>query len=363
MQRLLFLAGALAAAGPVVAQRPATLAPAVRRFVAVESPAVLLRNVTLIDGTGTAPRPAQDVLIEGERISRVGPTGSIPAPAGGRVLELAGHTVIPGLVGLHNHTFYYTPAPRSVQSNYTAPLLYLGAGVTTIRTTGSASPYAELNLRANVDRGELAGPRVFVTGPYLIGPGPDMRLDLVGMHELRSADAARKVVDYWAEEGATWLKVYTQIDRATLKAVIDQAHRRGLKVTGHLCSIGYREAVALGIDALEHGFLSNSEYNAEKKPDLCPGGFRNVFADLDIARDPRVQATMREMLAAKVALTSTLAVYEASTPGRWFVDPRLWDLLSPDSRAEEEARHRALEGAASAVSMRAALQKSMEFEV
>lgn len=363
MQRLLFLAGALAAAGPVVAQRPATLAPAVRRFVAVESPAVLLRNVTLIDGTGTAPRPAQDVLIEGERISRVGPTGSIPAPAGGRVLELAGHTVIPGLVGLHNHTFYYTPAPRSVQSNYTAPLLYLGAGVTTIRTTGSASPYAELNLRANVDRGELAGPRVFVTGPYLIGPGPDMRLDLVGMHELRSADAARKVVDYWAEEGATWLKVYTQIDRATLKAVIDQAHRRGLKVTGHLCSIGYREAVALGIDALEHGLLSNSEYYAEKKPDLCPGGFRNVFADLDIARDPRVQATMREMLAAKVALTSTLAVYEASTPGRWFVDPRLWDLLSPDSRAEEEARHRALEGAASAVSMRAALQKSMEFEV
>jgi imidazolonepropionase-like amidohydrolase len=190
-----------------------------------------------------------------------------------------------------------------------------------------------------------------------------MRIDLVGMHELKSPEAARKVVDYWAEEGATWLKVYTQIDRATLKAITEEAHKRGLKVTGHLCSIGYREAVAAGIDGLEHGLLANSEYLAEKKPDVCPAGFRNVFADLDIAKDPRVQATMRDMLSSKVALTSTLAVYEALTPGRWKLDPRLWDVLSPDSRAEEEARAKAMDAAPNNGSAEAALKKSMEFEV
>jgi imidazolonepropionase-like amidohydrolase len=272
--------------------------------------------------------------------------------------------VIPGLVGLHNHTFYYTNAPRATQSNFTAPRLYLGAGITTIRTTGSASPYAELNLKANIERGEIPGPRLFVTGPYLISPGPDMRLDLLGMHELSGPEQARKVVAYWAEEGATWLKVYNQLQIATLAAITGEAHRRGLKVTGHLCSVGFREAIAAGIDALEHGLLTNSEYVPDKRPDICPAGFRDLYARLDIAGDPRVKATLDEMVAKKVAMTSTLTVYEASTPGRpWGQDPRLWDALSADARAEEEARHRQIETSPGPELANAALKRAMEFEV
>jgi imidazolonepropionase-like amidohydrolase len=271
--------------------------------------------------------------------------------------------VIPGIVGLHNHTFYYTNAPRGAQSNYTAPRLYLGAGVTTIRTTGSVSPYAELNLRANIARGEIPGPRLEVTGPYLITAGPDMRLDLLGMHELSGPEQARRVVRYWAEEGATWLKVYTQLTRATLAAITDEAHRHGLKVTGHLCSIGYREAVALGIDALEHGLLANSEYDPGRRPDECKADFRSSFVGLDVANDPRVQATLRDMLDRGVALTSTLAVYEAATPGRPDPDPRLWDLLSADATREERERRAALEAAAAGSSMPGALRTSMDFEV
>ncbi len=152
----------------------------------------------LLDGTGAAPRADQTILLDHGKISFVGPAGRAAIPAGARVMDFTGHTVIPGLVGLHNHTFYYTLAPRAVQSNFTASRLYLGAGVTTIRTTGSASPYAELNLKANIERGEIPGPRLFVTGPYLISPGPDVRLDLLGMHELAGPQQARKVVDYWA---------------------------------------------------------------------------------------------------------------------------------------------------------------------
>lgn len=352
-----------AAAVPAVAQTLQSMAPSVRQYLSVDRPVFALRNVQVIDGTGAAPRADQTIIVSAGTISWVGPASAARIPTEAQVIDLPGHTVIPGLVGLHNHTFYYTAAPRAAQSNFTAPRLYLGAGVTTIRSTGSASPYAELNLKANIERGEIPGPRVFVTGPYLIGPGPDMRLDYLGMHELKSPEAARKVVDYWAEEGATWLKVYTQIDRATLAAITDQAHKRGLKVTGHLCSIGYREAVALGIDALEHGLLSNSEYLADKKPDVCPGGYRDAIASRDIATDPDVRATLNAMLDKKVAMTSTLAVYEASTPGRpWGTDSRLWEVLSADARAEEEERHRQVETTAATSSMPRALKKSMEFE-
>jgi len=349
-------------AGSVSAQSLESLTPAVRQYVTVDASVVALTHVQLIDGTGGPPKADQTVILSGGKISWVGPAASATIPPGARTMDLAGHTLVPGFVGLHNHTFYYTNAPRAVQSNYTAPRLYLGGGVTTIRTTGSASPYAELNLKANVERGEIPGPRLFVTGPYLIGGGPDMRLDLVGMHELSGPAMARKVVDYWAEEGASWLKVYTQIDRATFAAITDQAHKRGLKVTGHLCSIGYREAVALGIDGLEHGLLANSEYDPTKKPDVCPGAFRDVFGNLDVANDPRVKATMADMLGKKVALTSTLAVYEAATPGRPAPDPRLWDLLSLDARAEEEAREKQVAATAGQSPMPAALKKSMEFE-
>ena len=353
----------LAAAAPAAAQSTAQqLTEAQRAFIAVDAPAVALTRVRVVDGTGAPAREDQTILVAGGKISWVGPANAAQIPAGARVIELAGHTVIPGMVGLHNHTFYYTAAPRAAQANYTAPLLYLGSGVTTIRTTGSTSPYAELNLKANIDRGIQVGPRVFVAGPYLMGPGPDMRLNLLGMHELKNPDAARKTVDYWAEEGVTWLKVYTQIDRATLGAVVDQAHKRGIKVTGHLCSVGYQEAVGLGIDALEHGMLANSEYYAGKQPDVCPAGFRDGFASIDIARDPRVQKTIQMMLDRKVALTSTLAVYEAGSPGRWFLDPRLWDVLSADARAEEEQRRDAMATVTSRSAF-AAVQKSMEFEV
>jgi imidazolonepropionase-like amidohydrolase len=344
------------------AQTAASMAPAVREYVSVDVPVVALTNVRLVDGTGTPPRADQTVIIERGKIAWVGAAAAAKIPAGARVLDLPGHTVIPGIIGLHNHTFYYTNAPRAVQSNYTAPRLYLSQGVTTIRTTGSASPYAELNLKANIERGEIPGPRMLVTGPYLISPGPDMRLDLVGMHELSGPAQARKVVDYWAEEGASWLKVYTQLTRETAAAIIDQAHQRGIKVTGHICSIGFTEAAELGFDGIEHGLINDSEFDPNKRPDICPPGARAALEKLDLANDPRVRATIAAMTSRKVAMTSTLAVYECTVPGRPAPDPRVMEILSPDARAEEEARRAQLAAQASGSSMPTIFKKAMAFE-
>ncbi len=258
-----------------------TPSPAVQRFISVDAPVVALTHVRVVDGTGAEPGEDRTVVISEGRISAVGPAGSIQLPSGAKVMDLSGHTVMPGIVGLHDHTFYTTNL-RSVQSNATAPLLYLGSGVTSIRTTGSHSPYAELNLRRLIDARQIPGPRMHVAGPYLTGGQ-----GTGSMHKVNTADAVRRVVDYWASEGVTWLKFYTDVSREVLGAAIKQAHKRGVKVTGHLCSVSFREAVALGIDNLEHGLFVNTDFDPEKKPDFCPPDALVKLADLDLGERRR----------------------------------------------------------------------------
>jgi imidazolonepropionase-like amidohydrolase len=326
---LAFGALLLSAALPLAAQqqqaRPA-LSQTTRRFVSVDAPVVALTNVRVVDGTGAAPAENQTIVIQGDKIAAVGPSSSVRPPQGAQVMDLAGHTVIPGIVGLHDHTFYTTSA-RSIQNSTSAPRLYLASGVTTIRTTGSMSPYAELNLKKSIDAGQAPGPHMYVTGPYITGAGGG------GMASVMTPDEARRLVAYWAEEGVTWLKFYTSIDRASMRAAIDEAHKRGVKATGHLCSVSFREAVALGIDNLEHGLFVNTDYDPEKKPDQCAQGSMAKLATLDLNSEP-VRATIREMNAKNVAMTSTLAVFELFVPNRPPLEQRVLDAMSQEVRAE-----------------------------
>lgn len=314
-------------AGPLAAQSYAELTRQVREYVSVPETTVALTHVRVVDGTGAAPANDQTVVIRDGRIAEVGPASTVKVPAGARVLDLKGHTVIPGLVGLHNHTFYMTPR-RSVQSDYTAPRLYLASGVTTVRTTGSYSPYHELNLKRAVQAGETPGPRMFITGPYITGQGGGSQ-----MYTATTPEEARRVVAYWAEEGVDWFKFYTRISREAMAAAIDEAHARGAKFTGHLCSVGFREAVSLGIDNLEHGFFTNSEYTPGKKPDECPSNMSEGLMRVDLD-GPEVQATFRDMVDNGVPMTMTAAVYELYVPGRPPIEQRMLDAMSAETREE-----------------------------
>src|SRR5262249_52926714 len=153
-----------------------------------------------------------------------------------------------------------------------------------------------------------------------------------GTHHLSTPEEARRVVNYWADEGVTWFKAYTTISRETLGAAIDQAHKRGLKVTGHLCSVTAREAVALGIDNLEHGMLVNTGLDPEKKPDVCPENSRMRMADVDLESEP-VKATFHDMVAKNVAMTSTQSVFEQWISNRP-LDQRVVDALLPEALQE-----------------------------
>jgi imidazolonepropionase-like amidohydrolase len=356
MRRL--LPAALLFAASVAHAQARQIAPQVRPYVAVDAPVVALTNARLVDGTGATAREGQTIIIEGETIRAVGSAAQVQVPQGAQVIDLAGHTVIPGIVGLHDHMYYSSAAGGAMKMMLVSyPKLFLGGGVTTIRTAGSTDSYQELNIRGAIERGQIVGPTMFVTGPYLQGGGPGPG----AMHALEGPDDARRMVRYWAEEGVSWFKAYTQISRAALGAAIDEAHKHGVKVTAHLCSVGYREAVALGIDNLEHGLFANTEFYANKQPDVCPNaGDSAIFAAANVD-NPDVQRTIQEMIRNKVSLTSTLAVYETSTPSRVPRDQRVLDALMPEASAAVARWYDNAPNARDAIG-RQVLRKTMAFE-
>ena len=315
----------VARADAALAQRPSPESEAAS-YVAIDAPVIALTGATLLDGAGGPARQSQTILVEGNRIAAVGADADVRVPADARVLDLAGHTVMPGMVGLHNHMFYMAAGGRMNPMSYTGQRLYLAAGVTTIRTTGSLATYAELNLKDEIERGLQPGPRIHITAPYMTG---DESLEI--MTRFRNAEQARRFVRYWAAEGATWLKAYTTIRTDELAAAIDEAHKAGLKVTGHLCSISFTEAVALGIDNIEHGLTTNSDYSPDKVKDECPADLRDTAARVDVS-SPEVQATFKAMIDAGVAMTSTLAVYELFVQGRPTRDERTLRAMAPAVR-------------------------------
>jgi len=152
------------------------------------------------------------------------------------------------------------------------------------------------------------------------GPGyPDLR-----MAQVSTPEEAGRFVNHWADEGVSWIKVYTRIRRRELAAVIDEAHARGIKVTGHLCAVTAREAAELGIDNIEHN-PSNSDFDPQKQSDVCPQRSSGL---VDPASEA-VAATIRVLVTNNVAITATLPEAEAYEPGRPAADPRVFDFMEP----------------------------------
>ena len=325
-----FLAWFAASVPPLLAQAP-SLGEQTRAFVIEASPVIALRNARIVDGTGAPTRVGQTIVIQDGRFRAVGDPRMVTVPAGAKEHDLGGATVIPGLIDLHAHQYFYSSAGLT-QMAVSAPRLYLGGGVTTVRTAGAQMPYDEINTKRDIDRGLAPGPRMHITGPYLdgpdAGPGRDRRLE--------TPEEARRVVAYWAAEGATWLKFSGSVTREVLKAAIDEAHRHKMGVTGHLCSVSFREAAAAGIDNLEHGFITNSDWIPGRQPDRChPENMR--FQEQVAVDAPTVDSTIRELIANRVALTSTLSVYELFVPGRAKLTAEALASLAPAVRAAAEA--------------------------
>jgi len=366
--RLLFLLASLLVAAITVAQTQK--ASGVADFVSVDTPVFVLDHVRVIDGTGTQAKEDQAMVIANGKIRFIGPDESAEIPPGAQRMDRSGYTVILGLVGMHDHLYYTDsyalqvvdgkigePGVFLAEIPYTAPRLYLAAGVTTIRTTGSLEPYADLKVKSRIDANLMPGPSIDATAPYLEGAPTRF----AQMHELTGSDDAKRMVDYWAAEGMTSYKAYTNITRDELRVAIQQAHAHKLKLTGHLCSVTWPEAVALGIDDFEHGpVFTDTEFVADKQPDVCPaGGGSSSWAKQDV-NGAQVQEMIHNLVSHRVAVTSTLPVYEAGAPGRPPLQQRTLDAMSAESAQSYLTARARL---ASDSPRTALLRKEMDFEV
>jgi len=345
------------------AQQPGT-SP---NFIRENAPVIALTHVEVMDGTGSAPQADQTIVIDHGKISAVGATASLSVPAGAKVIDATGKTVIPGLVGMHEHLFYPAAGEgplTAVEQFFSFPPLYLASGVTTGRTTGSMDPYGDLAVKARVDSGKMLGPNLYLSTPYLQG-APSL---IAQMYELKDAEDARAFVRYWHSVGFTSVKAYVDVTPDELRAGIDEAHKLNMKVTGHICSVGYNEAADMGIDNLEHGPFGapDGELYSKRQPGICGPDY---FAELrDIVTNvepdsPQLKQTIQNLVAHHVAITSTLAVLEGGlrppmdrnglmTRTRMLLVPEAWSKVMT-SRAYREATD---------AFSQALLQKEMKFE-
>jgi imidazolonepropionase-like amidohydrolase len=311
------------------AQSQTSFSAAVKKYIDYDSSFIAFTHCRLADVKHLKVIEDQTVLVHNGIITGVGDSKKLPVPAGCTIIDLTGKSLLPGFVLLHEHMFYTAYSADGSYTHlkqlpFTFPKLYLACGATTIRTAGSVEPYSDLNLKRDIDRGKILGPEMDVTAPYLEGKGSPFPQ----MHELTGPAEAKAFVDFWASQGCTSFKAYNYLDKATLKAAIDEAHAKGLKVTGHLCSVTYREAAEMGIDQLEHGFFASTDFVPNKKENACP------FSPLPIASvdSPGVRDLIQYLVTKKVILTSTLAVLVNLSTLDTLIRPEVLEAMAPDTR-------------------------------
>ena len=306
-----------------------SFSPQVKKYIDYDSSVIAFTHCRLADVKHLKVLEDQTVVIRNGIITGVGESKKLPPPPGSTVIDLTGKSLLPGFVLLHEHMYYAAYSADFTYLHvkelpYTFPKLYLACGATTVRTAGSVEPYSDLNLKRDIDQGKILGPEMDVTAPYLEGKGSIFP----GMHQLSGPAEAKAFVDFWASQGCTSFKGYMFIDKPTLKAAIDEAHAKGLKVTGHLCAVTYREAAEMGIDQLEHGFSVSTDLVPNKKENACPLGAPPIAS----ADSPKVKDLIRYLVDKKVTVTSTLAVIFNMTTLDTTIRPEVLAAMAPDTR-------------------------------
>ncbi len=337
-------------------------AQSIGSYVAVRAPVLALTHARVIDGRGHPPVENQTLILRDGKIAALGADADVKIPAGAMVRDLTGKTLLPGLVMVHEHLYYSSIIRGPLHINemeFSFPRLYLAAGVTSARTTGSLEPYTDLQVKDNIDAGITPGPKLHLTAPYVDGPGTG----ITQLRPVKDAASAVRMVNYWADEGFTSVKVYINLPHDVMAATIAAAHARGMQVTGHIGRVGYREAAELGIDNLEHGFLAMSDFIPGRKegdPSNAVYTYRSIEA-LDPA-SPAVSDLIQLLVAKHVAVTSTLAIFETMTPGRRVAGPAELDTLAPPLRESYLTRWAAINLQNNPTS-RAAFAKDLQLEV
>lgn len=286
------------------------------KFVIYDQTEIILQNARVVDVVKGIVLEGYSLLISNGKIIGIDKTGKLSAPKNARVIDLTGKTILPGLVMLHEHMMYNNGAGVWQFHPVSFPKLYLAAGVTTLRTAGAENPMYDLNLKRQIDSGFLVGPGMFVTGPMF----NDVSAGFLGDFIVSNYEEGRKATAFWAEKGCTSFKVYSDISTEALRGVIDEAHARGLMVTGHLGKMSCMEAANLGIDNIEHSFGSCS-YDVKLRWDTA----WNITP-----QQKEVKELIKHLIAKNIALTIT-PISDSD-----YRNPAMLEYLSTDERKRVE---------------------------
>ena len=336
---------------------------------AAQSPAVAIRNVTVISMTGAEPAAGQTVLVRDGRIVEVGPTGQVRVPAGAISVDGSGKYLIPGLFEMHAHTS---------KTRGSALGLYVVHGVTTLRDQGSE--HAEvLRWRREIRSGTRVGPRMLIAGPYLESlrniermrrDPPESRVEPFERARIPigSPDDARRVIDSLAALELDHFKIRTVQDRETYLALAKAAHAHGKRLVGHVVTATPAVFLEAGQDGVDHTFpialdsLPRDERMAfwrelaRRDVGVVPTlvtATESVFRPLDYFRRLVTDTTaavhpLRPYLSAFMLLDWREQVEEVTPERRAYFD-RAWPIVLKQVREMREAGVRIMTGSDVAV--------------
>jgi len=267
-------------------------------------PATLaIKNATLVDVRTGRETPDTVILIRGDRIVQVGTSSEVPLPSQGLVVDASGKWVIPGLMDMHAHAGNSPEVPVN---------LYLAQGVTTIRSPGGNISLLRL-LRERIESGKTIGPRLFFSGPLLDGNPP------VWPEEsflVDSPERAHSAVNFLADQGVDFVKVYNNVTEPVLAEIIETARQRGLIVAGHIPrSMTMTRAVDLGMKSLEHIRITGREMlpvEEANQIDFLPLGRREplLWERFDLS-SPKFARLIGHLAESAIYLDPTLTIDES----------------------------------------------------
>jgi imidazolonepropionase-like amidohydrolase len=274
----------------------------------VRAGTVVIHDVTLIDGTGRPARAHVDVVINGATIEKVVDAKTAVHPRNARVIDGMGRYVIPGLVDMHAHLLLSAwnekgeLEPRYDRASVLQMLdAFLKFGVTTVRDPGAPTADAILWRRMVAER-KVAGPRIFTAGRILnrssFTPEPFV--------EVRSAEAVREEIGWQAKAGVDFIKVYSSMTPELVQVAIDEAHRLGLPVIGHLERTTWTEAAKMGIDGVEHPVSWSADYLPPQDRAAYPNSMYGRVYWIEHIDQDAIDELIRELVAHRVVVDPTL---------------------------------------------------------